>query len=101
VPSNNIHRLQDTFLAHLQRRKTPVTLFLQSGVKLQGVIASFDAFCVLIERDGQQQVVYKHAIATTLPAHAVDLRDDGDAMPVPEEPKAIVVERRGRSRFGG
>jgi host factor-I protein len=102
VPSsNNIHRLQDTFLAHLQRQKTPVTVFLQNGVKLQGVIAAFDAFCVMIERDGQQQIVYKHAIATTLPATAVDLRDETDAPAAPEEPKALVVERRGRSRFGG
>ena len=92
--SSNIHRLQDTFLAHLQRRKTPVTVFLQNGVKLQGVIAAFDAFCVMVERDGQQQIVYKHAIATTLPADAVDLREESDAPMASEAPKAVVVERR-------
>ena len=78
MPKDNIHRLQDTFLEHLMRRRTPVTVFLANGVRLQGVVAGFDAFCVLLERDGEQQIVYKHSITTTVPVYPVDLRDDGD-----------------------
>ena len=55
MAKDNIHRLQDTFLEHLLRRRTPVTIFLANGVRLQGVVAGFDAFCVLLERDGEQR----------------------------------------------
>ena len=79
MAKDNIHRLQDTFLEHLLRRRTPVTIFLANGVRLQGVVAGFDAFCVLLERDGEQQIVYKHSITTTVPAYPVDLREDGDS----------------------
>ena len=85
MAKDNIHRLQDTFLDHLLRRRTPVTIFLANGVRLQGVVAGFDAFCVLLERDGEQQIVYKHSITTTVPAYPVDLREDGDA-PAPPPP---------------
>jgi host factor-I protein len=102
MAKDNIHRLQDTFLDHLQRRKTPVTVFLSNGVRLQGVVAGFDAFCVLLERDGEQQIVYKHSITTTVPAYPVDLRDDSDtpAAPPPPAPRMtrppVIVERKGR-----
>ena len=58
--------LQDAFLNHVRKTKVPVTIFLVNGVKLQGVITWFDSFCVLLRRDGQSQLVYKHAISTTL-----------------------------------
>ena len=76
MAKDNIHRLQDTFLEHLKRKRTPVTIFLANGVKLQGTVAGFDAFCVMIEREGMQQIVYKHSITTTVPAYPVDLRDE-------------------------
>lgn len=105
MAKDNIHRLQDTFLEHLLRRRTPVTIFLANGVRLQGVIAGFDAFCVLLERDGEQQVVYKHSITTTVPAYPVDLRDDSGT-PAPAAPPpvekvakpALIVERKGTRR---
>ena len=105
MSSDNIHRLQDTFLKHLQKQKTPITMFLVNGVKLQGVVADFDAYCVLLERDGHTQIVYKHAISAASPASPLDLQDDSDgaepmARPRPSGPKqAVVVERVGRSRF--
>ncbi len=76
MTKDNIHRLQDTFLEHLKRKRTPVTVFLADGVKLQGAIVGFDAFCVMLERDGEQQIVYKHSITTTVPMYPVDLRDE-------------------------
>lgn len=70
--SNN---LQDVFLNTVRRTRTPVTMFLVNGVKLQGVITWFDNFSVLLRRDGHSQLVYKHAISTVMPATPVQLFD--------------------------
>ena len=69
--------LQDTFLNSVRRSKTPLTIFLVNGVKLQGVVTWFDNFCVLLRRDGQSQLVYKHAISTIMPAQPVQLYEPG------------------------
>ncbi len=72
--------LQDTFLNAVRKSRTPSTIFLVNGVKLQGVVTWFDNFCVLLRRDGQAQLVYKHAISTIMPAGPVQLFDaDADA----------------------
>ncbi|MEM9706690.1 MAG: RNA chaperone Hfq [Pseudomonadota bacterium] len=65
--------LQDTFLNNVRKDKVPVTIFLVNGVKLQGIVSWFDNFCVLLKRDGQSQLVYKHAISTVMPAHPITL----------------------------
>ncbi len=67
--------LQDTFLNHIRKQKTPVTIFLVNGIKLQGVVTWFDNFCVLLRRDGQSQLVYKHAISTIMPGQQIQLFD--------------------------
>lgn len=64
--------LQDAFLNLLRKDKTPVTMFLVKGVKLQGIVTWFDNFSILLRRDGQSQLVYKHAISTIMPGAAVD-----------------------------
>lgn len=64
--------LQDAFLNLLRKNKTPVTMFLVKGVKLQGIVTWFDNFSILLRRDGQSQLVYKHAISTIMPAQPVD-----------------------------
>ena len=69
------NNLQDIFLNTLRRGKTPVTMFLVKGVKLQGVITWFDNFSVLLRRDGQAQLIYKHAISTIMPSQPVDLAE--------------------------
>lgn len=71
--SNKANNLQDIFLNQLRRTKTPVTMFLVKGVKLQGIITWFDNFSVLLRRDGQSQLVYKHAISTVMPAPGFDI----------------------------
>ncbi|WP_420432460.1 RNA chaperone Hfq [Hyphobacterium sp.] len=77
--SNN---LQDVFLNSVRKTKTPLTIFLVNGVKLQGVVTWFDNFCLLLRRDGQSQLVYKHAISTIMPSAPVSLfeeeQDSGD-----------------------
>jgi len=76
---------QDQFLNHLRKHKTPTTVFLTSGVKLQGIVTSFDMFSLLLRREAQVQLVYKHAISTIMPnaplhmGEAVD--DEGEINP--------------------
>lgn len=71
--ANDNRNLQDAFLNHVRKQKISVTVFLINGVKLQGVITWFDNFCILLRRDGQSQLVYKHAISTIMPAQNVTL----------------------------
>jgi host factor-I protein len=70
---DKVNNLQDMFLNTLRRTKTPVTMFLVKGVKLQGIITWFDNFSVLLRRDGQAQLIYKHAISTIMPSQPLDL----------------------------
>ena len=60
--------LQDQFLNNARRSKAPLTIFLLKGVKLQGVITWFDSFSLLLRREGQSQLVYKHSISTIMPS---------------------------------
>lgn len=77
-----VRNLQDTFLAHLKETQTPVTVFLVSGVKLQGRVSDFDGFTVALTRDGVTQLVYKRVISTVAPLGAIDLyggeREEGE-----------------------
>src|SRR5947209_16131056 len=59
--------LQDHFLNSVRRAKLPVTIFLVKGVKLQGVVTWFDAFSILLRREGASQLIYKHSISTIMP----------------------------------
>jgi host factor-I protein len=71
--ANDKQNLQDAFLNHVRKNKVPVTIFLINGVKLLGVITWFDNFCVLLRREGQSQLVYKHAISTVMPGQPINL----------------------------
>jgi len=73
MPNDKKQNLQDTFLNSVRKSKIPLTIYLVNGVKLQGVVAWFDNFCVLLRRDGQAQLVYKHAISTIMPSQPVQL----------------------------
>jgi host factor-I protein len=75
APGGGRTSLQDVFLAAAAKEKAPMTLFLVNGVMLQGHVAGFDQFCVLLERDEQLQLVYKHAISTLQPPHPLELGD--------------------------
>ncbi|HMT46722.1 MAG TPA: RNA chaperone Hfq [Novosphingobium sp.] len=71
--------LQDQFLNLLRRNKIPVTIFLVKGVKLQGIVTWFDNFSILLRRDGQSQLVYKHAVSTIMPSVPIDARQFASA----------------------
>ena len=81
VPTGEGRRapLQDLFLAASARQHEAMTVFLVNGVMLTGEVASFDQFCVLLERGGLVQLVYKHAISTLQPAHNLSLDNEPDA----------------------
>jgi host factor-I protein len=85
MAADRSQNLQDTFLNHVRKNKTPLTIFLVNGVKLQGVVTWFDNFCVLLRRDGHSQLVYKHAISTIMPGHPIQLFEGAEEAPVVEK----------------
>ena len=72
----NKANLQDIFLLRARRGALPVTMFLMNGFQMRGVITGYDAFVVILDSDGKQQVIYKHAISTIAPIRAVDLTSE-------------------------
>ena len=71
--------LQDLFLSRAKRDRMPVTMFLMNGFQMRGVITGFDAFVVILDSEGRQQVIYKHAISTIAPIRPGDLGPDGES----------------------
>ena len=67
--------LQDAVLRQAIKEKMPVTIFLTNGFQFKGVVCGFDSYVVLIECEGKQQIVYKHAISTIVPAKAISILD--------------------------
>lgn len=88
--SEKAQNVQDVFLGHLRARKTPVTIFLMNGIKLQGVIDWFDRFSVVLRRDRHSQLVYKSTISTIVPMMAVQLFDSERS---PQQGKATLSLR--------
>jgi len=79
MAADKSQNLQDVFLNTIRKQKTPVTIFLVNGVKLQGIVTWFDNFSVLLRRDNHSQLVYKHAISTVMPSGPVALWEgDGE-----------------------
>jgi host factor-I protein len=73
VTNNKTQSLQDNYLNQLRKEKTAVVVYLTNGVRLKGVIKAFDNFVILL-KDAQQQLVYKHAVSTIVPERDVDIR---------------------------
>ena len=69
--------LQDRMLAALRQQSQNTTFFLMNGFQLRGSVTGFDSFTVVLDTDGKQQVIYKHAISTIIPVHPVSLNDPG------------------------
>ena len=64
--------LQDTFLNQSRREKLPLTVFLMNGFQLRGKVTGFDNFTIVLDSDGKQQLIYKHAVSTIIPPHEID-----------------------------
>ncbi len=67
--------LQDTFLTKARRQNVPLTVFLVNGFQMRGTVRGFDPFVVVLDVEGRQQMLYKHAISTVVPLSPIDLRD--------------------------
>ncbi len=80
-PAQNI---QDTFLNTVRKDKSPITIYLVSGVKLTGKIRSFDKYSVLLENNAQEQLIFKHAISTVVSGRA----PHGESRPEPRPASA-------------
>ena len=65
--------IQDAFLAGARRERLPLTLFLMNGFQMRGIVRGFDSFTVVLETDGKQQLIYKHAISTLVPSRNLDM----------------------------
>lgn len=70
--------LQDTMLNQLRKEKIPVTVFLVNGFQIRGTVRGFDQFTVLMEAEGKQELVYKHALSTLIPARNVPMMPEDD-----------------------
>lgn len=68
--------IQDNFLNQLRKSHMPITVILTNGFQLRGVLKAFDNFTVLLETDGKQQLIYKHAISTFAPIKNVTLEKE-------------------------
>lgn len=65
--------LQDIFLNQVRRERSVVTMFLMNGFQLHGIVKGFDGFTVVLESEGKQQLIYKHAISTVVPPRPVEI----------------------------
>lgn len=74
MPMKGTVNLQDTFLNQARKENMLTTVFLVNGYQIKGVIRSFDNFTVLLEVDGKQQLVYKHAVSTIIPMRNINLQ---------------------------
>ncbi|MDN5347723.1 MAG: host factor-I protein [Clostridia bacterium] len=68
--------LQDLFLNQLRRENVPVTVYLVNGFQLKGNIRGFDNFTLILDSEGRQQMIYKHAISTIAPARPINLNEN-------------------------
>ncbi len=65
--------LQDIFLDQVRRQKTPVTVYLTNGFQLKGLVRGFDSFTLILDCEDKQNLVYKHAISTIIPARVIEM----------------------------
>lgn len=77
--NKSLVNLQDLFLNVLRRDNIPVTIYLVNGFQLKGLVRGFDNFTVILDADGKQQMIYKHAISTIVPARPVNLMAESKA----------------------
>lgn len=89
MANDKSQNIQDIFLNSLRKKRVPVTVFLSSGVKLQGNITGFDNFCIVLRRGPQVQLVYKHTIATVVPSVPFSLQEEEGGGEMADLPAAV------------
>ena len=70
------NNLQDIFLTKVRKQSLPVTVFLMNGFQMRGIITGFDQFVILLQSDGRQQMIYKHAVSTMTPSNSVRMSQE-------------------------
>lgn len=68
--------LQDVFLNRVRKEKISITVFLINGYQLKGVVKGFDNYTLILDSEGKQQLIYKHAISTIVPSTTIDLSNN-------------------------
>ncbi len=68
--------LQESFLNQLRRERALVTVFLVNGFQMHGLVRAYDGFTLVLDSDGRQQLIYKHAISTIIPPRPVELKPE-------------------------
>ena len=76
---NKNSNLQDVFLNQARKERIAVTIFLTNGYQFKGTVRGFDNYVVILDVDGKQQLVYKHAISTVVPAAYINLLDSAES----------------------
>ncbi len=71
------NNLQEIFLTQARKQRMPVTVFLMNGFQMRGTITGFDSFTLVLDTEGRQQVIYKHAVSTIAPLHPIPLTEEG------------------------
>ncbi len=72
--------LQDVFLNAARKERKPVTIYLMNGFQFRGVVKGFDNFTIVLDNDGKQSLVYKHAVSTIIPAKNIQIFDENNAL---------------------
>jgi len=72
--------LQDVFLNQARREKVPVTIYLTNGFQFKGIVKGFDSFTIILDSDGKQNLVYKHAVSTIIPAKVINILENAEEM---------------------
>ena len=80
--------LQDLFLNQCRKDQTPITIFLISGYQIRGLVKGFDSYTIVLDSEGKQQMIYKHAISTIMPSGPLSLYDGDDANDTTGTPSA-------------
>ena len=75
---NKTLNLQDVFLNQARKEKVPITCILTNGFQFKGIVKGFDIYTVIIDAEGRQELVFKHAISTIIPARPISILDDGE-----------------------
>ncbi len=72
--------LQDVFLNAARKERKPVTIYLMNGFQFRGIVKGFDNFTIVLDNDGKQSLVYKHAVSTIIPAKNIQIFDENNAL---------------------
>lgn len=80
MTTSKVLNIQDNFLNQIRKEHIPVVVYLVNGFQIRGIVKAFDSFTVVIESDGKQQLIYKHAVSTFTPSRTVKFETEGETL---------------------